>query len=94
MKYIFCLLIVGLFSCNNSNETTKKELNLDNSKKTAITPYSKNMVNNNIDPVCDMSIENAINDTAHFNEKVIGFCSEGCKKDFVNNADKYIANLK
>ncbi|MCX8480763.1 MAG: YHS domain-containing protein [Sediminibacterium sp.] len=94
MKYIFYVLVVGFISCNNSNETTKKESNTDNLKKTTITPYSKNMVNNTIDPVCDMNIENAINDTAHYRDKVIGFCSDGCKKDFDNNAAKYIANLK
>jgi YHS domain-containing protein len=40
------------------------------------------MVNNKKDPTCGMPVTAGISDTAHYKDKVIGFCSAGCKDDF------------
>jgi YHS domain-containing protein len=40
------------------------------------------MVNNKKDPTCGMPVTAGISDTAHYKDKVIGFCSSGCKDEF------------
>lgn len=42
------------------------------------------------DPVCGMKVKKGTTLTHMHNKVVYGFCSAGCKKNFVSNPDKYL----
>jgi YHS domain-containing protein len=42
------------------------------------------------DPVCGMKVKKGTTLTHTHNKVVYGFCSAGCKKNFVSNPDKYL----
>jgi YHS domain-containing protein len=35
------------------------------------------------DTICNMSIKSGVEDTLHLGDKIYGFCSTGCKEEFV-----------
>jgi putative intracellular protease/amidase/YHS domain-containing protein len=41
------------------------------------------------DPVCGMPLIAGVLDTAHYNGRVFGFCSKGCKAEFTKNPSAY-----
>ncbi|MBE9600711.1 YHS domain-containing protein [Pedobacter sp. MC2016-24] len=43
-----------------------------------------------IDPVCKMKVKAGITRTHVHYKTVYGFCSEGCKKSFVKQPEKYL----
>jgi YHS domain-containing protein len=49
------------------------------------------MVDNKKDPTCGMPVTAGINDTAHYENKVLGFCSTECKNEFLKNPKANIA---
>lgn len=44
----------------------------------------------NLDLVCEMKVKEGHCDTAHYQGKVYGFCSESCKKDFLEKPAEYL----
>jgi YHS domain-containing protein len=95
MKYIlvlFSFFSFGSFiaSCNNQVQADKEEspaiaANVDTVRFTAA------MVDNKKDPSCGMPISAGVEDTVHYNNKILGFCSKECKDDFLKNPAKNIA---
>ena len=87
IKQRFTQLIVVtivLASCNNA-EAPKQEVvdtKVGTSMAPAATTFTVSMVNNKKDPTCGMPVTAGISDTAHYKDKVIGFCSSGCKDEF------------
>lgn len=71
-------------SCNNT-EAPNQEV-IDTTSQTnmeaAAASFPVSMVNNKKDPTCGMPVTAGISDTAHYKDKVIGFCSSGCKDEF------------
>jgi YHS domain-containing protein len=71
-------------SCN-STEAPKQKVD-NNAAQTSMehpaTSFPVSMVNNKKDPTCGMPVTAGISDTAHYKDKVIGFCSAGCKDEF------------
>jgi YHS domain-containing protein len=53
--------------------------------------FTAAMVDNKRDPSCGMPVSAEIGDTAHYKNKVIGFCSKECKDEFLKNPGKNIA---
>lgn len=49
---------------------------------------------NTIDPICEMSVDGSVEDTVHYQGKVYGFCSEHCKKEFMEEPGKYLSSIK
>lgn len=49
------------------------------------------LVDNTKDPTCGMPVTAGISDSAHYKDKVLGFCSKECKADFVKNPEGMIA---
>lgn len=49
------------------------------------------LVDNTKDPSCGMPVSAGINDTAHYKDHVLGFCSKECKAEFVKNPEGMIA---
>jgi len=47
--------------------------------------YTVAMVDNKKDPTCGMPTTAGISDTAHYENKVLGFCSTECKAEFLKN---------
>jgi YHS domain-containing protein len=43
------------------------------------------------DLVCGMPISAGISDTAHYNNKVYGFCNITCKEEFQKDPEAYLA---
>ena len=96
IKHRFAQLIVltvVFASCNNS-EAPKQEVvdtTTASSMEAAATSFPVSMVNNKKDPTCGMLVTYGISDTAHYKDKVIGFCSSGCKDEFKLAPDAKIA---
>jgi YHS domain-containing protein len=42
------------------------------------------------DPVCGMALSDGVADTLTYNGKLYGFCSPGCKEDFLKEPTKYL----
>jgi YHS domain-containing protein len=51
---------------------------------------SKIQLTTDKDPVCGMSVKNGFSDTAHYDGKIIGFCSPGCKEEFKKEPAKFL----
>jgi YHS domain-containing protein len=49
------------------------------------------LVDNKKDPSCGMPVSAGIGDTAHYKDKVLGFCSKECKETFKKNPEGLIA---
>jgi len=53
--------------------------------------YDIAMLDNKKDPTCGMPVTAGVNDTAHYDHKVLGFCSTECKNEFLKNPKANIA---
>lgn len=91
-KIFFSLFIVCFFvaACNNQPESTTTE-NLElKSDTTNIEPdYSLVKFDNTKDPVCGMPVSGGVEDTAHYNGKVLGFCAKECKEEYLAKATDF-----
>jgi YHS domain-containing protein len=47
----------------------------------------------NIDPVCGMTVDTYLADTAAYKDAIYGFCSQGCKEMFLENPDYYFEKI-
>lgn len=98
-------LIIGFFVCtslivtacgNSTNEQTSTVTTSDTLTKmtddnlSAIT-YDIKLMDNKKDPTCGMPVTAGVSDTAHYQNKIIGFCSSECKAAFVENPAANIA---
>jgi len=45
----------------------------------------------NLDLVCEMKVDQTVEDTVHFKGKVYGFCGGSCKDKFLEKPADYIA---
>ncbi|HEX3025020.1 MAG TPA: hypothetical protein VHP12_07395 [Chitinophagaceae bacterium] len=85
-------------ACNNNtqkeNTVDKKDSTTMSSSKTDSVKYTALMVENAKDPTCGMPVGAGIEDTLHYNDKAIGFCSKECKNEFVKNAPKSFATVE
>lgn len=93
IKIIICVtsLISGLTSCNPDPKPEQKSAPIT---KTVIKEQGIKLeagaLSSNLDPVCGMSISESMEDTASFNGKLFGFCSSGCKVDFLKEPGNYV----
>jgi YHS domain-containing protein len=53
--------------------------------------YDVKLLDNKKDPTCGMPVTAGVSDTAHYKNKVIGFCSTECKAEFLKNPEANIA---
>jgi YHS domain-containing protein len=86
-----------LMACGNENTPTTDSTtsSMDSSVSVAaedsVISYDISLVNNKKDPTCGMPVTAGISDTAHYDNKVVGFCSAGCKEEFLKNPKANIA---
>lgn len=65
-------------------------------KSTAPVPkkvidISLSSLSSKTDPVCDMMLKQGdVSDTASYQGKMYGFCSSGCKEEFLKNPGQYL----
>ena len=78
------VLTVVFVSCNSAEAPTQEvvDTTAQTSMEPAATSFPVSMVNNKKDPTCGMPVTAGISDTAHYKDKIIGFCSVGCKDEF------------
>ena len=86
--------IIGLVACGTSNQ--EQAINSDTAmtvqQDTTNAPaFTAAMVDNKKDPSCGMPVTAGISDTAHYENKVLGFCSTECKNEFLKNPKANIA---
>ena len=90
IKQRFTQLIVVtivIASCNSAEAPTQDvvDTTAQTSMEPAATSFPVSMVNNKKDPTCGMPVTAGISDPAHYDNKVLGFCSAGCKEEFLKN---------
>lgn len=61
-----------------------------NKTKSTETVAASFQLANTIDPICDMKVDNTVEDTAHYHGKIYGFCSSSCKESFQAEPTKYV----
>ena len=90
---IIVLLLSAAFivSCGSHGAKENKELQAGPITQVDSSKYSTSMVDNKKDPSCGMPLSAGIEDTVHYQNKVLGFCSKECKDDFLKNPKKNIA---
>lgn len=98
MKNIIKLsLIAGMMSLVACGGTQQEQAPTTDSimavqqDSTAAPAYTAEMVDNKKDPTCGMPVTAGISDTAHYENKVLGFCSPECKNEFVKNPKASLA---
>ena len=60
-------------------------------KDTTAHIFEHMLVDNKKDPSCGMPVTAGISDTAHYKDKVLGFCSKECKDAFLKNPEANLA---
>ena len=88
---IFLLVAMGFigFSCNSSNtKETETKFQSGPAKDTVKKDFSHVVFATQKDTSCGMPLKYGIEDTLHFDGKVYGFCSKGCKDAFIEQLKK------
>jgi len=85
----FVWTLMLLTSCNKQIVTSTKEVPPVSQGETAA--YLNVRFDSDRDLVCGMPLTAGVGDTAHYADKVFGFCSKTCKDKFAKNPTKYIA---
>ena len=89
-----------LMACGNNSATTTDSTTTTMDSTVAVAAedsvisYDISLVNNKKDPTCGMPVTAGISDTAHYDNKVLGFCSAGCKEEFLKNPKANIASAE
>ena len=89
---LFCSSIF-LMACDSetANSATSMDSTVIVAADDSVISYDISLVNNKKDPTCGMPVTAGISDTAHYDNKVLGFCSAGCKEEFLKNPKANIA---
>jgi YHS domain-containing protein len=78
---------IFLTACGNESATTTSTMDstVTVAAEDSVISYDISLVDNKKDPTCGMPVTAGISDTAHYDNKVLGFCSAGCKEEFLKN---------
>ncbi len=87
-------IMIGFLACNSKQEPEQKtapalESKAEENKKEEIKIETSSLARLD-DPVCGMSVKEGVNDTATVDGKLYGFCSTGCKDEFIKEPARYI----
>lgn len=92
---LFALFIVTvLFGCNNSNNAKAVEVPHKDSTVVAKPkqPFEGVAFASKMDLACGMLLSAGVTDTAHYKDKIYGFCSKECKADFLKTPEAFLAS--
>lgn len=87
--FIALVLFVTLVTTSCDTVTSTKTVTVEDKSIDSTKTYA--LVNNTKDPACGMPVTAGIGDTAHYNGKVLGFCSTECKTSFKKDPAALIA---
>ena len=76
-------------ACNQQKKTAEQAIPLPSQNENQA--FKDVHFDNAKDLVCGMPLTAGVGDTAHYQGKVYGFCSKGCKDKFAQNPPAYIA---
>jgi YHS domain-containing protein len=82
--FLMMAIIITTGACNQKPASGISEPAMHNTDS-AKTKFTAAMVDNKKDPSCGMPVTAGIQDTAHYNGKVYGFCSDECKQAFLKD---------
>jgi YHS domain-containing protein len=85
---------IFLTACGNdhpASSTTTMDSTVNAVTQDSVISYDISLVDNKKDPTCGMPVTAGISDTAHYDNKVLGFCAAGCKEEFLKNPKANIA---
>jgi YHS domain-containing protein len=84
---------IFLMACGNdtATSTTTMDSTANTVTQDIVISYDISLVDNKKDPTCGMPVTAGISDTAHYDNKVLGFCAAGCKEEFLKNPKANIA---
>lgn len=95
LKLGYCLLAAGCFTiyaCQpGPTKTDKPAKDTLAIQKISANIFEHLLVDNKKDPSCGMPVKAGISDTAHYKNKVLGFCSKECKDAFLKNPEANLA---
>jgi YHS domain-containing protein len=88
----FVILITSCHDSGGSHKHKETQVKKPDTASVTVTPvkYTMNMVVNQKDLSCYMSLADGIEDTAHYHGKVYGFCSKQCKEEFSRRPAYYV----
>ncbi|CAN5408483.1 hypothetical protein BH11BAC2_BH11BAC2_26300 [soil metagenome] len=84
IKILLCFVFLAFASCAGSSQPEQRNVPTNMIKPAKTIAIDLALLASDRDLVCGMNIKNAIADTATVDGKLYGFCSEGCRKDFVD----------
>ena len=87
----FSIFFLACGSNSATTTTTTMDTTSSVAKEDSLISYDVKLVDNKKDPTCGMPVTAGISDTLHYETKVLGFCSEGCKEEFLKNPKANIA---
>jgi YHS domain-containing protein len=92
---LLCTILI-MTACGNATSPSKDMAKSDTIAKadtdtTTEKTYDLALLDNKKDPTCGMPVSAGVTDTAHYDHKVYGFCSSGCKDEFLKNPKANIA---
>ncbi|HVX28572.1 MAG TPA: hypothetical protein VHB70_19640 [Parafilimonas sp.] len=89
LAVILCVMLaLGETACNSSNTKEQTKFISAPVDTTPKQDFSDVVFATQKDTTCGMPLRYGIGDTLHFNGKVYGFCSKGCKDAFVEKLKK------
>lgn len=90
--FIICS-ITFITACNSGADKTKGKPAADSmvSQNDTTNALEHLIVDNMKDPSCGMPVSAGISDSAHYKDKVLGFCSKECKEEFLKNPEANLA---
>ena len=93
IKLLACafLSLLVISSCNNQKSNENTVVKMSTVAEQESVKFTPAMVDNKRDPSCGMPVAAGIEDTIHYKNKVLGFCSKECKDEFLKDPEKNIA---
>lgn len=94
---IFVILIVTMMSCNENKVQETPAVTApktDSVSKPKQKPFADVAFTSKKDLVCGMPVRAGIEDTAHYNGGIYGFCAAECKEEFLKSPEQYIKDKK
>jgi len=90
---VISMVVLLLAACETpaSKETTPAPAATAIMSTDTIKSFDIALVHNKKDPSCGMPVTAGIGDTAHYKDKVLGFCATECKDSFKKNPEAMIA---
>lgn len=91
-KFPLVVLTVAFAACNQSNTvSTEKKMEMPAAAKdTAKDAFEGLVFAVKKDLVCGMPVSAGVSDTAHYKEKIYGFCAAECRAEFVKSPETYL----